>query len=299
MDKRKLVSDVILRKNEDFVTGEILISLDFARKIVEDEYVEEHELIGFTSEILGLDIATAHLDSHCLKGDFLEDKLKMLEKMAALNICPMVMVNGPFSMLSQEIGLMKVLSESLKDSEHIKREINKNINLIIEVIDRSLNKEAGAIIIGEDLAYSNKTYMSPVQIKNQIFPSLEKTISFIKDNSNIAILHSCGNIEEIIDDLVDIGIDCIHGFQPSAGMEIKKIKETYGEKVAIWGNFEPDLWAIDFNPDDTAERIKDTIAICRKNGAYIAGSAAGLHSNQDPEIIKFLYKVIREEKEKD
>ena len=46
--------------------------------------------------------------------------------------------------------------------------------------------------------------------------------------------HSCGYIEPIIPDLIDLGVDVLNPIQPEA-MDPIQIKRKYGADIALWG----------------------------------------------------------------
>jgi len=51
------------------------------------------------------------------------------------------------------------------------------------------------------------------------------------------MFHSDGNIEKIIPDLIDIGVNILNPVQPRA-LNPKIVKEKYGEKLAQWGTID-------------------------------------------------------------
>ena len=50
------------------------------------------------------------------------------------------------------------------------------------------------------------------------------------------LLHSCGNIDAILEDLADMGIDAINNIQVRAGMDLASTKKRIGDRVTIVGN---------------------------------------------------------------
>ena len=49
------------------------------------------------------------------------------------------------------------------------------------------------------------------------------------------IKHTDGNVWSILDDMVGAGIDAWHGIQPSIGMDLRLLKERYGDRLCFFG----------------------------------------------------------------
>ena len=47
-------------------------------------------------------------------------------------------------------------------------------------------------------------------------------------------VHSCGNIQRILPDLAEMGVDALNPVQPEC-MDIYELKEKHGDKITFWG----------------------------------------------------------------
>jgi len=47
-------------------------------------------------------------------------------------------------------------------------------------------------------------------------------------------IHSCGDVDELFDDLVDIGLDCFNPFQPEV-MDTDALYASYRGRLSFWG----------------------------------------------------------------
>ena len=78
--------------------------------------------------------------------------------------------------------------------------------------------------------------MSPPMWRRWIKPRLKKIFDAVRDANpeSLIFFHSCGFIEPIIDDLIEIGLDILNPVQPES-MDPYKIKREYGERLSLWG----------------------------------------------------------------
>ena len=74
--------------------------------------------------------------------------------------------------------------------------------------------------------------------------------------------HTDGNTWKILDMLVGTGIDALHGIQPSAGMDVRLLKERVGDKVALFGAVETEA-LVNGTPEDAVREVE----YCLKYGA--------------------------------
>ena len=84
--------------------------------------------------------------------------------------------------------------------------------------------------------------------------------------------HSCGYIEPIIGDLVEIGVDSWHSVQPMN--DLPAIKERYGDKLIFAGGVDPQVTdAPDAAEEDIRKETRRAIDILGKGGGYLCSSA--------------------------
>ena len=56
----------------------------------------------------------------------------------------------------------------------------------------------------------------------------------VKDAGKFQFIHSCGDVDELFEDLIDIGLDCFNPFQPEV-MDTKAIHKQYNGRLSFWG----------------------------------------------------------------
>ena len=62
--------------------------------------------------------------------------------------------------------------------------------------------------------------------------------------------------------MIEAGIDALHGIQPSCGMEVKKLKEKFGDRITFFGAIECDTLV-----QGTPAQIEKEVADCIRDGA--------------------------------
>jgi uroporphyrinogen decarboxylase len=123
----------------------------------------------------------------------------------------------------------------------------------------------------DDMGYRTATMLSPDFLRRNILPWHKKCAEIAHEHGLMYLLHSCGNIEEIMDDLIDdVGIDARHSYEDVI-MPVTEVKKKYGEQIAILGGIDMDFLC---RADEKAvrKRVKETLELCMPGGGYCLGT---------------------------
>lgn len=102
-------------------------------------------------------------------------------------------------------------------------------------IDRCLECGADMIHISDDWGAQRGLLFSPATWRRIIKPNLKQLIDHVHSRGALCSLHSDGCIAEVTDELAELGIDCVHPWQESAGMSYQLWLDKYSDRFAIMG----------------------------------------------------------------
>ncbi len=123
----------------------------------------------------------------------------------------------------------------------------------------------------DDMGFKTGTLVSPDFLRKNTLPWHKKVAQLAHDHDLLYILHCCGNIERIMDDLVDdVKIDAKHSYEEEA-MPVTDFKTTYGDRLGILGGVDVDRLAR-LREYQLREYIRDILATCMPGGGYCLGS---------------------------
>lgn len=94
---------------------------------------------------------------------------------------------------------------------------------------------ADMIHISDDWGSQKDLMFSPVLWREIIYPNMKRVVDYVHSRGCLASLHSDGCIRKVTDGIVDIGLDLVHPWQESAGMDYSLYLEKYQDKFAILG----------------------------------------------------------------
>ena len=94
--------------------------------------------------------------------------------------------------------------------------------------------------MGDDLGHKTSTLLDPEIIRQHIFPQYKRVINLIHQSGKKFLLHSCGNIFPLMEDLIDLGIDAKHSNEDQIAPFGEWI-EKYTDRIGLFGGFDLNL----------------------------------------------------------
>lgn len=155
--------------------------------------------------------------------------------------------------------------------------------------------EAGVdmISIVGDLGMQNGLIMSPKIWRKFDKERMRKLLSELKEmNPELKIyMHTDGDVREIIEDLIEIGVDILNPIQPEC-MDPVEIKKKYGDRLVLHGAVSLQRTLPFGSPEDVKREVRHLIKNCNVNGGFVIGPSNVLFKEIPPENIIAMYKAV-------
>lgn len=128
---------------------------------------------------------------------------------------------------------------------------------------------------GDDLGFRSSTLLQPNEIRRHIIPQYRRVIELVHSYNKPFLLHSCGRIYEVMDDLIDAGIDAKHSNEDAID-RFDVWVERYGDRIGNFGGIEMNIMTLNTPAEvkgyvfDLLERIGDRPGIAIGTGNQIS-----------------------------
>jgi len=140
------------------------------------------------------------------------------------------------------------------------------------VVQRMLQFDRVKVIWGsDDMGFRGGTLISPADLREFVLPGHRAMARASHAAGRPYLLHSCGNLEAIMDDLLDdVEIDALHSFEDTI-KTVEQTKEKYGDRIAVLGGIDVDFLC---RSDEGAvrRRTRRTLEQCHRGGGYCLGT---------------------------
>ena len=110
--------------------------------------------------------------------------------------------------------------------------------------------------------------ISPDIIKELVCPCYKAIGEFLKQQQMYFFIHSCGDVKEILPDLIDIGVNVFNPFQPEV-MDVYEIRRKYGKNLCFYGGLSIQHTLPYGSPEEVKEESKKLIKEIGRGGGYI------------------------------
>mgnify|MGYP000611686805 FL=1 len=139
-------------------------------------------------------------------------------------------------------------------------------------VERVLQIERVSVVWGsDDMGHKTGLLFSPDDMREFVLSGHKVLAEMCHRAGRPYLLHSCGNLSDIIDDLTDdVRIDGKHSFEDTIE-DVRHVKFTYGRKIALLGGIDVDFLC---RSDEQAirRRVRETLDICMPGGGYCLGT---------------------------
>jgi uroporphyrinogen decarboxylase len=191
-----------------------------------------------------------------------------------------IIVNGPCGVLENVIALVGYdnLCYMTIDDMPLVADIFEAVgSRLVEYYKSSVSHEAvGAIIGNDDWGFKSQLMLPPDQMRSLVFPWHKQLVSVAHAAGKPAILHSCGNLAEVMDDVIDnMKYDGKHSYEDTI-QPVEDAYDQYHDRIAILGGID-----VDFMCRSTPEAIYErSLQLLKHDKAYALGTG-----NSVPEYV--------------
>ena len=169
-------------------------------------------------------------------------------------------------------GFENALVWSITEPDFYEELLNKIYKLQYNFLDICLTLPIDGIMFSDDWGDQKGVILGPERWRKYIKEKVAKLYEKVKKSKKVVLSHCCGSVFDIMDDIIEIGLDVLQTVQPEAkNMNPYILKKIYGDKITFWGG----LGSQSIIPFGTPYELKKEIEkLCKemgKGGGYILG----------------------------
>ena len=131
-------------------------------------------------------------------------------------------------------GLQNLLMDFYDHPDFVHKLLESIADYNVAQIQEALKYDIDAIYFGDDWGQQRGLQMGPSLWHEFIYPVLKRMYSVVHAAGKYVFIHSCGDVDEVFEDLIGIGLNCFNPFQPEV-MEVESLLETYRGRLTFHG----------------------------------------------------------------
>lgn len=206
----------------------------------------------------------------------------------------------PFERAFEIQGMEKFLLNLAIEPEFAQELLNKNNQLCMKLM-RNFLDQCGDLIdiikIGDDLGTQESLMISPRMYRKMLKPLHAEMISMIKQKTKAKVFfHTDGDVFDLIEDLIEIGVDILNPIQTSAGKmsNLEELKQRYHKRIVFCGAIDTQKILPHGTSEQVKQEVKRVINILGKEGGYMAAPVHTVMNEVPAENILAMVDAVEE-----
>ena len=116
--------------------------------------------------------------------------------------------------------------------------------------------------------------MSRQTYRTFFLPRIHEIIRAAKEvNPDIIVfMHSCGKVEDLIDDLIEAGVEVLNPLQPECN-NLQIIHSKYKDRLSFWGGIGVQSVMPHGSPDEVMQKVRETTELLGQDGGFLLAPA--------------------------
>ncbi len=160
-----------------------------------------------------------------------------------------------------------------------------------------LGDNVDIIKIGDDLGTQDRLMISPKMYREILKPLHSDFIQFIKERTKAKIFfHTDGDVFELIDDFIEIGVDILNPIQTSAGKmsDLEGLKKRYGKNIVLCGGIDTHRVLPLGTPETVREEVRRVMKILGPGGGFMVAAVHTIMNDVPPENVVAMVDAVEE-----
>ncbi len=165
-------------------------------------------------------------------------------------------------------GIESFLLDMIENPRFADELLDRICEVNIDLIEQACQFPIDCIRFGDDWGAQQGLIMGPALWQRFLRPRFARMVEAVKSRGKTTYLHSDGDIQEIIPDLIELGLDILNPVQPDV-MDIYALKKEYGRDIAFHGGVSVQHLLPESTSDQLRSEIRRLIREIGSGGGFI------------------------------
>jgi uroporphyrinogen decarboxylase len=185
-------------------------------------------------------------------------------------------------------GMESFMAAFYEHPDELRQLLRRITDYNIAIFERYIALGVDGISFSEDLGTQRALMISPAHFREFLKPEYARAFRPVKAAGKLISFHSCGCVQDIIPDLIDVGVDILNPIQARAN-DLPAVKRLTQGKLALSGGIDTQHVLMRGTPDEVEAEVRRVLKILAPGGGYIIGPDQGMPF--PPENIAALWRA--------
>jgi hypothetical protein len=177
--------------------------------------------------------------------------------------------------------------------ELIHRYLDARLQTTLLLLEATLERGVDGVHGGYDWASALAPMFSPQHFTEFVFPRLKQITDVCHRYGVPYVKHTDGNVNLLLDGMLQAGVDGFHPVDPRAGMDMADLKQKYGDRLTLIGNVDCAGVLVDGPLEAVRAQTEQVIRTAAPGGGYLLSTSNSVHPGVKPEYYLAMLETAR------
>jgi len=188
-------------------------------------------------------------------------------------------------------GLERLMMDFLEHPGFVRELFRRIADYNLAQVREALKYEIDAVYFGDDWGQQHGLQMGPRLWREFILPQLRRMYGEVRSSGRFVMIHSCGDVDELFDELIDAGVNCFNPFQPEV-MDVWELLPRYRGRLAFHGGMSTQRTLPFATPDEVRAETRRLMELGRE-GSYIFATAHDVEGDVPLENLLAMIETVQ------
>jgi uroporphyrinogen-III decarboxylase len=185
---------------------------------------------------------------------------------------------GLWENATQVMGLPAFAVALRRDPDFVRRMVRYYEALYLSAVHAAADAGLPGFVYSDDMGHKTGPQTSPRVLDEFFGPSLRRITGEAHRRGLKIIIHSCGNVNQLLDLFVDWGFDGVHSLEPTAGMDLADVKRRVGNRMCVFGNLDIAHVMSHGTRQEVEAAVEDALRASGEGGGFIMAMTNSHHA---------------------
>lgn len=215
----------------------------------------------------------------------------------AANRDKFVMLSVGFSLFERAWtlrGMEQLLVDMIERPAYVEELLDAILEWNLDILERALQFDLDGCMFGDDWGQQRGQIMGPRNWRRFLKPRLAKQYGRVKGAGKAVFIHTCGDVVELLPDLIEIGVDVFNPFQPEV-MDVFEMKEKFGHRITFFGGISTQRTLPYGTPEVIRQEVKTLCQKIGRGGGFILAPAHAVPKDVPVENLVALIDAVADQ----
>jgi uroporphyrinogen-III decarboxylase len=167
------------------------------------------------------------------------------------------------------VGMNEFMMMVYEDRELVEDMLEVSTEHFVKMTKALVEAGVDFVFPADDVAFKTGLFIPPKIFKEIWVPRMARIFEPAVNAGIPVMFHSDGRIDDIVEDLIEMGLNCLNPMDPY-GIDYREYKKKYGNRLCLSGNMDIEFPLANGTPEEVDADVKAHMDVLKPGYGYLA-----------------------------